>query len=465
MNRLLSLIEHSLQVNGDSITVINEPALRANIGKLAKVSALDGGERAAQARYLIRAAALTLDVIPASIHDLYLACGRGAFSHAWTTPAFNLRALPFDCARAAFRSARKVDASAMIFELARVELGWTDQSLAEYAASIMAAAIAEGYRGPLFLQGDHFQISASLPLEQEKSTIENLITEAVAAGFFNIDVDTSTLVDLSKKTVPEQQTVNATLSAQLAAYVRKAQPQGVTISIGGEIGEVGGHVSTLEELHAYMSQFNEIFTTLAPHQPGLSKVSIHTGTAHGGIVLPDGSMAKINIDFDALQNLGQIARDDYDMGGAVQHGASTLPAELFNHFVKHGAIEVHLATAFMTTFYKNIPVEMRNEIFAWLDEHHTAERTPEMTDEQFHHNTQMHALAPFKAAAWNLSTDAKDQLLAAWEAQFDMLFDRLGCANTRPIVEQVIHPIKIKPSLADYLANQNSTKLVSGLAG
>jgi len=465
MNELLNLIEHSLHVEGETVIVANEAALRANIYKLAQVSALDGGERAANARYLIRAAALALDVIPASIHDLYLARGRGAFSVAWTTPAFNLRALPFDCARAVFRSAHKVDASAMIFELARVELDWTGQSLAEYAASIMAAAIAEGYRGALFLQGDHFQVSASAPLEQEKTTVENLITEAVAAGYFNIDVDTSTLVDLSKPTVPEQQTVNATLSAQLAAHVRKVQPQGVTISIGGEIGEVGGHVSTVEELHAYMNLFNEIFASLVPNQPGLSKVSIHTGTAHGGIVLPDGSMAKINIDFEALKKLGQVAREDYGMGGAVQHGASTLPVELFNHFVKHGAIEVHLATAFMTTFYRNIPLELKREMFAWLDEHHATERTPHMTDEQFHHNTQMHALAPFKATAWNLPMDVKEQLSTAWEAQFDMLFNRLGCANTRQYVEQVTHPIKITPRPVDYLAANSTHEQIKGLAG
>jgi fructose/tagatose bisphosphate aldolase len=237
------------------------------------------------------------------------------------------------------------------------------------------------------------------------------------------------------------------------------------ISIGGEIGEVGGHVSTVEELRAYMDLFNGTFAVLAPHQPGLSKVSIHTGTAHGGIVLPDGSMAQVNIDFDALKNLGQVARDEYRMGGAVQHGASTLPDELFDHFVSQGAIEVHLATAFMTTFYRNIPVELKNEMFAWLDEQHAAARTPEMTDEQFHHNTQMYALAPFKAAAWNLPADAKAQLLAAWEAQFDMLLDRLGCANTRQVVEQVVHPVTVMPHLEDDLAVNQPNTQVSGLAG
>lgn len=457
----MNLTDYGLSLDGETVRVENESILRANIANLARISALDNGERAAQARYWIRAAAQALDIVPASIHDLYLARGREAFSHAWTTPAFNLRALPFDCACAAFRSARKVDAAAIIFELARVELGWTNQTLAEYAADILAAAIAEGSRGALFLQGDHFQISASLPLKQEKATVENLIAEALAAGYFNIDVDTSTLVDLSKPTVPEQQTVNAALSAELAAHVRRLQPQGVTVSIGGEIGEVGGHVSTLEELHAYMNQFNERF---APHQPGLSKVSIHTGTAHGGIPLPDGSMAKVNIDFDALENLGHVARTEYGMGGAVQHGASTLPPEHFNQFVSHGAIEVHLATAFMNTFYKNIPIELKNEMFAWLDKNLAAERKPDMTDEQFHHNTQMHALAPFKESAWNLPTDVKEQLSAAWEAQFDMLFERLGCAGTRTIVEQVIHPVKIQPKMEDY-QKQHTSAQVTGLAG
>jgi fructose/tagatose bisphosphate aldolase len=463
MQRLLNLIENSLRVEGEAVRVVDESALRVNIGKLAKVSALGGEEEAAQARYLIRAAALELGIVPASIQDLYLARGRGDVPATWTTPAFNLRALSFDCARAAFRSARKVDAAAMIFELARVEIGWSGQSLAEYAASVLAAAIAEGYRGPIFLQGDHFQVAASLPLEQEKSAVRDLITEAVSAGFFNIDLDTSTLVDLSQPTVPQQQTVNATVSAELAAHIRKIQP--LTISIGGEIGEVGGHVSTVAELTSYMQQFNEKFAALAPNQPGLSKVSIHTGTAHGGIVLPDGSMAKVNIDFDALKNLGRVARDEYGMGGAVQHGASTLPPELFNHFVEYSAIEVHLATAFMTTFYRNIPAGLKDEMFAWLDEHHAAERAPGMTDEQFHHTTQMHALAPFKAEAWNLLTDVKDQLAAAWEAQFDMLFDRLGCADTRRTVERVVHPVKIKPRLEDYPSHRNTASPTSGLAG
>jgi hypothetical protein len=58
---------------------------------------------------------------------------------------------------------------------------------------------------------------------------------------------------------------------------------------------------------------------------GISKISVQTGTSHGGVVLADGSIAKVQLDLDALRALSQDARTKYHLGGAVQHGASTLP--------------------------------------------------------------------------------------------------------------------------------------------
>ena len=37
----------------------------------------------------------------------------------------------------------------------------------------------------------------------------------------------------------------------MTAFIRSIEPEGVTISVGGEIGEVGGHNSNEEELRAY----------------------------------------------------------------------------------------------------------------------------------------------------------------------------------------------------------------------
>src|SRR5258706_232832 len=243
---LLALVGDSLSSDGATVTVTDAAGFRANVGKLVQVSALESGARQGLARFLIRAAALELGVFPASIHELYLARGSGAAPMVWASPAFNLRALSHYAARAMFRAAKKIDAGAFIFELARSEMGYTAQRPVEYATNILAAAVAEGFTGPVFIQGDHFQVSAkkySTDPEGELKAVRLLSVEAIAAGFYNIDVDTSTLVDINKPTIPEQQTLNYQLSSQLSAFIRENQPKDVTISIGGEIGEVGGHNS------------------------------------------------------------------------------------------------------------------------------------------------------------------------------------------------------------------------------
>jgi hypothetical protein len=99
----------------------------------------------------------------------------------------------------------------------------------------------------------------------------------------------------------------------------------VTISIGGEIGEVGTENSTPEELRAFMDGFNRVLQAAGAGDAGLSKISVQSGTSHGGVVLADGSIADVALDLETLRILGEIARDEYGLSGAVQHGASTLP--------------------------------------------------------------------------------------------------------------------------------------------
>lgn len=467
LNDLLGLVGNSLTVKGNSVKVADAAKFRANVGKLVERSALAADASAGWSRFLVRAAALELGIYPASIHELYLARGRGEVPMTFTTPAFNLRALSYHAARAMFRAALKINAGAFIFEIARSEMSYTAQRPAEYAANILAAAIAEGFSGPVYIQGDHFQVSAkkySADAEGELRAVRELALEAIAAGFFNIDVDTSTLVDIDKPTIPEQQTLNYQLSSQMSAFIRGHEPQGVTISIGGEIGEVGGHNSTEEELRAYMDGFNKEMKKLAPKKEGLSKISIQTGTSHGGTVLADGSLAKVTIAFDVLRDLSRVARKEYGMGGTVQHGASTLPEENFNQFVQNEAIEVHLATNFMTMFYDNIPADLRKKMYAWLDDNSAGERKAGMTDEQFYYKTRKNAIGPFKAESYALPEDVQAKLGAAWEAQFGKLFDLLGVKDTRKYTDKYTAPARIAPTLADYVKEAAGAEDVRDLA-
>lgn len=467
IKKLLELVDNSIAVDGANVKVLDANKFRKYVGKLVERSALASDSSAGWSRYIIRAAALELGVIPASIHDLYLARGRGDLPMTFTTPAFNLRALSYHAARAMFRAANKINAGAFIFEIARSEIGYTAQRPTEYATNILAAAIAEGFIGPVFIQGDHFQVSAKKYMsnpDAELQAVRDLSVEAIAAGFFNIDVDTSTLVDISKPTIPEQQVLNYQLSAQMSAFIRQNEPKGVTVSIGGEIGEVGGHNSNEQELRAYMDGYNAELGKLAPGKPGLSKISIQTGTSHGGTVLADGSLAAVTIAFDVLRDLSRVARKDYGMGGTVQHGASTLPEENFNQFVEHEAMEVHLATNFTTMFFDNVPVDFKKEMYAWLDVNAAADRKPGMTDEQFYYKTRKNAVGPFKAESYALPEEVKEKLGRAWEAQFDKLFNLLGVKDTKHYVEKFIKPVKINPTLADYVKEEAAAEDVSDLA-
>jgi fructose/tagatose bisphosphate aldolase len=467
LNELITLLGNSVVVEGSSVRVRDASKFRANIGKLVEASALGSGATQGWARYIIRCAALELGIIPASVQELYLARGRGDIPMTFTTPAFNLRVLSFHAACAMFRAAKKMNAGAFIFEIARSEIGYTAQRPAEYSANILAAAIAEEWKGPVFIQGDHFQVSAKKFATEPKvevNAVKDLIKEAISAGFFNIDIDTSTLVDINQPSVPEQQKTNFDLSAEFGSYIRQTEPNNVTISIGGEIGEVGGHNSTEEELRAFMDGYNAGMKKLAPGKPGLSKISIQTGTSHGGTVLPDGTLAKVSIDFDTLRELSRIARKDFNLGGTVQHGASTLPEDAFHKFVENEAIEVHLATNFMSMFYDNAPADLTKEMYKWLDVNSASERKAGMTDEQFYYKTRKNAIGAFKAKMYALPKADKDKLSAAWEIQFDKLFKLLGMKDTRLYIDKFLKPVPVAPDMKFYLGEISEIKMADDLA-
>lgn len=193
-------------------------------------------------RWLIRRLALSAGVIPSSIDRFYRLKGEGKFQKV-TVPAINVRGLSYDFCRAIFRAASGTNARAFIFEIAKSEMGYTHQNPDELVTVILAAALREGFAGPVFIQGDHFQFNAKTFADnpgQETETIKNLISEAVKAGFYNIDIDASTLVNLDSPLLEEQQKLNIEKTVEMTKWIRSIEPEGVTVSVGGEIGEVGG---------------------------------------------------------------------------------------------------------------------------------------------------------------------------------------------------------------------------------
>ncbi|HHT9106335.1 MAG TPA: class II fructose-bisphosphate aldolase [Candidatus Wujingus californicus] len=399
-------------------------------------------------RWLIRAMSNKLGIVSSSIQSLYEAMGKNQYK-GFTVPAINIRGLTYDVARSIFRAAKKGHVGAFIFEIARSEIGYTDQRPAEYAAVILAAAVKEGHEGPVFIQGDHFQINAKKyekDKDTELNTVKNLIKEAIEAGFYNIDIDTSTLVDLNKPDLTEQQRLNFEFAAELTAYIRSLEPKRVTISVGGEIGEVGKKNSTVEELKAFMDGYDKTLLAKGKGLKGISKISVQTGTTHGGVPLPDGTIAKVKLDFDTLKSLSMVARNEYGLSGAVQHGASTLPADAFDKFPETGTAEVHLATEFQNMIYENsaFPKDFKNEIYEFLRKVCIADKKEGETDEQFIYKTRKNGFGPFKERFWHLPDNVRTEIGEELEIKFDFLFKKLNVIHSKEIISRTIKPVEVK---------------------
>jgi fructose/tagatose bisphosphate aldolase len=403
---------------------------------------------------LIKELAKACGAVPASIQGLYEEIGRKFLSSGpgFTVPAINIRGLTYDVARAIFRKAIEMNVGALIFEIARSEIGYTKQRPLEYAATVLAAAVREGFEWPVFIQGDHFQLVRKNYLsgpELETNYVKGLIAEAIDAEFYNIDIDTSTIVDIEKPSIKEQQRPNFEKTVELAEYVRQLQPEGVEISIGGEIGEIGGKNSTPEEARAYLDGFKETFKGTNKSSVGLSKLSVQTGTSHGGVVLPDGSLAKVKIDFDTLRVLSDVARKEYGLSGCVQHGASTLPEDAFNMFPETGTSEVHLATGFQNIIYdsKHLPPEFREDVYNFIKQEYAKEKKEGQTEEQFIYNTRKKGFGLLKKRWWDLPADVKDPIMKELESKFALLFEKLKVTNTADIVKNTVKPVVVKKEI------------------
>ncbi len=447
-----------LQIGDDSVKVQDEEELRDGaIDKLVYNAVFgDSAEIRGWCRWLIKSASIDLGCAPSSIQGLYEKVGRGE-AGGFTVPAINIRGLTYDIARAILRSSEKINMQAVLFEIAKSEIGYTFQHPSEYAAVILAAAIKEGYKGPVFIQGDHYQVTAKnyhADKEKEISGLKKLIADSIAAGFYNIDIDSSTMVELDKGSVKEEQRLNFELAAELTAYIRELEPEGITVSVGGEIGEVGGKNSTVEEFTVYTENYLEVLKSKGDMK-GISKISVQTGTSHGGVPLPDGSVAKVALDFQVLEDISKAAVKNYGIAGAVQHGASTLPDEAFDKFPATGTVEVHLATGYQNMVYdsKHLPSDLRDKSYNWLRENCKGEWKEGQTEEQFLYKTRKKGFGPFKEEFWTLPESVRSGIAGELESKFDLLFDKLNCKDTK---EQVASTVQVPAGLKFSLEKEIS---------
>ncbi|MEK7288217.1 MAG: class II fructose-bisphosphate aldolase [Elusimicrobiota bacterium] len=437
-----------MTIKNQSVSVANWTEVREHLDQMIWEAVFAGNEpdRLA-ARRLIIELAKAWGAKPASIQEIYLARGKGEIS-GFTVPAINIRGLTYEVAQAVFRTAASLEAGAFIFELARSEIGYTDQRPSEFSACVLGAAVKTGFKGPVFIQGDHYQVSAKKfksDAEGEIGGIEKLIQESLDWDYGNIDIDASTIVDLSRPTLEDQQRDNAVVTARLAGFIRSHEKT-LPVSIGGEIGEVGKSNSRPDELEAYMKLLLEADSG----KPAISKVSVQTGTSHGGVVLAGGELAQVKISFETLGLLSRLAREKYGMAGAVQHGASTLPEDAFDKFPEVQTAEIHLATGFQNIMYDHLPAQFKEHLYEKIRRDFASERGLKDTEEQFLYKTRKKMFGPAKKDWWGLDRSVKEKMMTALQAKFTLIFQKLKVNKTKALIDRRVAAFCLaKPLIQD----------------
>jgi hypothetical protein len=309
-----------------------------------------------------------------------------------------------------------------------------------------ASAIKAGWSGPLFVQGDHFQLNAKkykANADAEMRAVKDIIREGLHAGFYNIDVDTSTLVDLSKEGLDAQQELNFRLSAELTAYIRHYQPRASPSPWAARSARWGRRTRPPRSCARTWTASTASCTGSARVRhpvDGLAKISVQSGTTHGGTVLPDGTIADVAIDFETLRTLSQISRDEYGLSGAVQHGASTLPSSAFGNFPDMETAEIHLATNFQNIVYDHpqFPAELRERMYEHCRQNFPDERKPTDTEQQFIYKARKKALGAFKRELWEMPEENRAAIRATLQEQFDFLFRQLRVDGTLETVRGIV---------------------------
>ncbi len=435
-----------------------------NVERLANTAALDGNaevrERTQEAILRAgRAAGITLS----SIKGLYSAKEEmeGKLGRPFTIPSINLRCATFDEARILFKKAMEENVGVFQIEIAPTEVAYTGQNFKEFASSVVAGAIAAGYTGPVFLKLDHMRMDPKKYREnpeQEIGRVFNVIKEAIDAGFYAIDIDASVLeANPEEVTVPvEQQRDNFTVSARLVEMTRAyAREKGIEIALGVEVGEVGEAKINESHIRAFLSNLEKILAARSEAvqwdiaMPDV--LAIPSGSPHGGRRDPKTGepldLKGINIAFDLLETASIICKE-YGMVGAVQHGASTLPIELFHLFSPIGVAEIHLATAISDIEIDRILTDLVNG--RMLDEFAASEAAQKaqakliaegkepLSPEALRKNTERRRLiGKYKAEFWDVPAERKALREELVGELFGKWFNLLGVEGTAEAVRDL----------------------------
>lgn len=435
--QLTGVLERAVEIHGNRVEVLDADRLRTHtVEPLLYNSLFHPSERARDVcRWILREAAAAEGIHCTSLAGLYAALARG-LAPPVTVPLLRACVLPYDVARAVLRAARDHASEALAFAFGPEDASDTGLSVLDYASCVLAAALRERHGGPIFLRFGPLRVrSAAFALDAgaELSRLETLASDAVEAGFLNVHVDGSRLVDPGASTPLDKVALAAAVSGRLGAHVRGVRPRGGDVCLVSGIGDPGGREAVVDAARAFLDAFEVALHTRAGRVPGLSALSLRHST-EGPYELP------VDPDLDLLREAGEVVSHDYRIGGTSigdvtpleQGRLSTLPPAR----VREAELSLALQDAVLD--HPAFPLHIRDELHRRVDTQLRAERRPGEDAGDFRRRNRRRLLAPFLRELFDLDAAARDAIAGDLRTRAGGWIAQLGGTNTQGVIRDTI---------------------------
>ena len=200
--------------------------------------------------------------------------------------------------------------------------------------------------------------------------MKQLALEAVTAGFYNIDVDTSTLVDLSKPDLASQQRLNYETCVDIA------QVQFASSSRRASRSRSAARSARSALRTARSKSCARSWTASTARSPngarraptGSRRSACSPGRRTAASYFPMARSRTSQLDLNTLARLSKDARERVRAGGSRAARSVDAPGLRVPQLPHTETAEIHLATNFQNMLFDHLPGALRQEIYEWLRE-------------------------------------------------------------------------------------------------
>lgn len=350
------------------------------------------------------------------------------------------------CFRSIIDAAKETD-SAVLFEIAKSEIGYTDQQPEEFARVCKEAIKAANANIPYCIHGDHITISENTPAAI--AAAEDLIKKEIDAGFTSFAIDASHNFDISAAKTIDQLAANIKITTHLAKLIEKLmKDKGKTradYSLEVEVGEIGKtdpktgkqELTTVDEAVTFIK---------ALHENGIypDLIATNNGTIHGNVYDAEGNVIPLlGIDDKRTR---EVANAIAPLGVKIaQHGITGTPLELMHKLINAGIAKGNVATHWQDLAIENMPPELVKKMEQWTLDKYRADakaKKPNMSDKEIVGKNIKNAIKPFKKEIADIDDKYKEKIYKACKASAIEYFEAFNGKGSGKVVRNAIESKK-----------------------